>query len=61
MTFYVKKIWSLNPSLYKYISIKKAIKLYEDYLKSCAISIKRNKYKYKFTFKSFKDWLVTEI
>jgi len=59
MTFLVKKIWSLNPSKYKCIGIKKAIKLYEEYISASILSSKRNGY--ELTIKSFQDWLLTEI
>jgi hypothetical protein len=55
---YVKKIWSLNPTKYKYITIEKAIKGYENYIIGYIKSLYFNKDKKP---KTFKSWLTTEI
>lgn len=54
MKMYVKKIWSLHPTQYKYISYEKAIKEYNEYLIHCI----RDKHDY---IKTIDEWLKTEI
>jgi hypothetical protein len=54
MKLYVKKLWSLCPDKYKYITLEKGLIGYKNYLKQ-----EPNKYTTK--YKSFEDWLATEI
>lgn len=53
MQVYVKKIWSQNPTKRKCVEIGKAVKQYEEYIQACLIC--------SLSFKSFKEWLKTEI
>jgi hypothetical protein len=55
MKLYAKKLWSINPKLYKYIDFESAMRLYEDY----RILICRGRKTE--TVKSFSQWLKTEI
>jgi hypothetical protein len=57
MTIYTKKLTSLNPKKYEYISIEKAIHDYQIYVNMCL----ENSYHKLSTPKSFHDWLKTEI
>jgi len=54
MKIYVKKIWSWNPKRMKLITLNKALRLYDVYL-----DYFRNRKDND--FKSFKEWLSTEI
>lgn len=56
ITLYVKKIWSLNPTKYKYMTLEKATKEYNEYLGNWQGYIL-----YKSNPKTFKNWLQTEI
>lgn len=47
-TLYVKKVWSYNPTQYKYITLKTAVKQYNDYFQ-----VTKDK--------TFIQWLKTEI
>lgn len=51
MQLYVKKVWSLNPTQYEYLSIEKALIKYDDYIVAMLGQ----------EAKSFKKWLKTEI
>lgn len=57
MKLYVKKVWSYNPTKYKYIPLEKAIKGYDDYLNY----YRENTYRDLKFIKSFDRWLRTEI
>ena len=50
----LKKVWSYAPKLYKDITLKEASEAYYDYILFC---ISREDYDYK----SFREWLETEI
>lgn len=52
---YVKKIWSLNPTKYKFILLFEALKKYDEYLANF------KKPEHSSDWKSFEDWLTTEI
>lgn len=54
---YVKKLWSLNPDEYHFITLEEAIEKYKIYCISCI------KYADMTTnqVKSFQEWLATEI
>ena len=58
MKLYVKKIWSLNPDLYKFIEFNKAQKEYNEWLKD---SLNSSYYKKGDEIKSFEEWLKTEV
>lgn len=58
ITYYVKKIWSLNPKLYKFLSYKEAEKRYEDYLTSWQKAMVERQ---AGVLKTFEQWLKTEI
>jgi len=63
-TLYVKKIWSLHPTLYKHIPLAKAMKGYKDYVQNIlyiVITPKMYGHGEKHTIKSFAEWLKTEI
>jgi hypothetical protein len=56
MKLYVKKVWSYNPTKYKYITLEKA---QEDYLKYTILYFGGgHKSEY---YKDFEKWLKTEI
>ena len=58
----VEKLWSLSPKKFKTISLKKAIKLYGDYIISYAIYHKEFRQELSLSgIKSFVVWLKTEI
>ena len=59
MKFYVKKIWSLNPTKYKYVEFSKAHKEYTSWF--AYVALKRPEYKYVEPIKTFEEWLKTEI
>lgn len=50
MTLYIKKLWSLNPTKYKFIPLKKALEEYHIYVQFCKTGIK-----------TFEQWRTTEI
>lgn len=52
---YVKKLWSLNPDEYHFITLEDAINSYGFYCCNCA------KPPYSCEPKSFQEWLETEI
>jgi hypothetical protein len=54
MKLYVKKLWSLSPDKYKFITLEKATSEYRKYL-TTPQSI------YSTKNKSFENWLATEI
>ncbi|MFA5790709.1 MAG: hypothetical protein WC976_06585 [Caldisericia bacterium] len=54
---YVKKIWSLNPTKHKFIPLPEALKKYDEYLTVFVESRVRDLTEWK----SFEDWLATEI
>ena len=54
---YVRKICSLNQTKYKIIPLEDAINEYAKYV----ISVVTSRYGYKTAYKSFKQWLTTEI
>jgi hypothetical protein len=49
----VKKLWSLNPTKYKKITLKDASNQYDEYVSLCVLE--------RFSFKTFIDWLGSEI
>ena len=55
MKLYIKKVWSWNPTKYKYMGLNEAKKAYQDYFDHC------NKNHPKEPLKSFEDWRTTEI
>ena len=57
MILYVKKVWTWNPTGYKYIPIEKALKKYKEYTLNCIES----KYVGPDEIKTFQNWLKTEI
>jgi len=56
MKLYVKKIWSLNPTKFKYISLETALFNYEHYL-----TFFDKGWKQKEAPKRFEEWLKSEI
>lgn len=54
MKLYLKKIWSLNPKKYEYITLSEAELRYREYVITCI------KAGYD-TSKTFEQWLNTEI
>lgn len=56
MKLYVKKLCSLNPTRYEFITFNNAIKLYKRYVHDVVGSVYETIY-----FKSFDEWLKTEI
>ena len=70
MKLYVKKIWTLNPTGYKYVPLEKALTQYDEWLKNLVKlynyqNYKHHKIRYKEFIKtppkSFEEWLKTEI
>ena len=55
VTLFVKKLTSLNPTVYKYISLQKALTDYSMYLFTIHDTRKQD------SAKSFKKWCTTEI
>jgi hypothetical protein len=58
ITLYVKKIWSLHPTQYKYITYKKAMNLYYEWIENI---MKNQLLDKKDHLKTFKEWCQTEI
>jgi hypothetical protein len=58
---FVKKIWSLNPNLYRYIPIEKALSDYIIYSESITLLNKEDLMAPSRVAKNFKQWLRTEI
>ena len=54
---YVKKIWSLNPTKYKFIQAPEALKKYDEYLTAFV----KSPVSHSSNWKSFENWLETEI
>jgi hypothetical protein len=54
MIFYVKKIWSLNPTKYMFVSFEKAMKGYNEYLSYWEDTRTHAP-------KTFEEWLKSEI
>lgn len=59
MNLYIKKIWSLNPTLYKFIKYEKAIDSYSEWLDVVIQS--QNFLKPDTHIKTFEEWCKTEI
>lgn len=57
---YVKKIWSLSPDEYMFITLKEATARYEQYIQSWDKANKERP-ESKLYFKTFEEWLDTEI
>lgn len=55
-TMYVKKVWSYNPTKYKFISMETAMLNYQEYL-----AYFDKGWKQKDAPKTFYNWLVSEI
>lgn len=53
--FYIKKITSLNPNRYKFITFAKANKLYGEYV----MNVLRHSEEIK--IKTFNEWCLTEL
>ncbi len=49
---YIKKIWSLTPFKYKYITLDNALDMYHEYI---------TQHKTTDDIKTFKNWCLTEI
>ena len=60
MNLYVKKLTSLNPDRHKKMELWKAISQYEDYIRNY-VTAPYTSNKSNVDFKSFKEWLKTEI
>jgi len=58
MNTYVKKVWSWNPTQYKFVRLETALGNYESYIVSVIESGINNK---KYYPKTFDAWLKTEI
>lgn len=56
--FYVKKIYSLNPTKYKYITFRQAEKDYYFYVQCFIGAVQKGT---KLNLKTFTQWLRTEI
>ena len=59
MKFYVKKIWSLNPTKYKYVELSKAQAEYTGWY--TYVSLNNPYYHEVMKLKTFEEWLKTEI